>query len=59
MDTSTKIEIWLESETLEEILEEVSLTPEEVLVWLWKAGHIDFPPYLEGDLSVFDEVYDE
>ena len=59
MDTSVKIDKWLEVETLEEILEELSLSPEQVLLLLWHGGQLNFPPYLEDDLSVFNETYDD
>ena len=54
MDISHKIEKWLEVCSLEDILEEEDLTPEDVLYILFAHGHLKFPPWLE-DIEYEDE----
>ena len=43
-----KIQEWLETFTLEEILEQNDLEVEEALVALWKLGLIQLPDFLES-----------
>ena len=48
MDTLAKIEEWLTVNTLEEILEQNDLEPEDALMVLFRQGLIDIPPWLDG-----------
>lgn len=52
--TEYQLQEWLANETLEDIIEMNNLTEEEVLTFLWEAGLIELPAWLE-DRNVFDE----
>lgn len=44
-----QIEKLLDTLSLEDIFEELDITPHEVLVILFKGGHVELPPWLEEE----------
>lgn len=50
---------WLDYQPFQEILEENSLTEEDVIRILWKAGHIELPMWLEDKLQYEEDNEDD
>ena len=53
-----KVKDWLADFTLDEILEQCDLDKQDLLVLLYKGGHIALPDWLEDELEEYDETED-